>query len=266
MARISYLSNDGFLVETRDNIIVFDPSHDPGRTIIKALERNPEKPVVFLVSCRENFNHRIFNLGQNHRRAYILSNDIELRGADDKDPIQGMSGSDIVNDVYGLRIQAFKCNAGGVAYVVTTAEGETYLHTGNMQPLPDIEGDIHRTAYKIDEMIRDQRLRREDEHDRAEFETDVRRIAAEYPRVDVVFADIDRRSGRDGLDGFRFIVSAIRAEYYVPMHFRGDDKKELNSLRDDMKAVLGDAETKVLYLHTPDHFTHVDLAETVAKN
>ena len=49
------------------------------------------------------------------------------------------------------------------------------------------------------------------------------------------------------------------------MHFRGDDKKELNSLRDDMKAVLGDAETKVLYLHTPDHFTHVDLAETVAK-
>lgn len=74
MAKITYLSNMGFAVETPDVLLVFDDYNDPAHTVVKALEHNPALPVVFLASDHRRFNKAIFNIGQNHKRQYLLAN------------------------------------------------------------------------------------------------------------------------------------------------------------------------------------------------
>ena len=78
MTKITYLDHSGFMVKSDKVIMVFDYSRDPAHKVVKTLEKYPDMPVVFFVSHNkpEHFTHEIFNLGQSHERAYVISNEI----------------------------------------------------------------------------------------------------------------------------------------------------------------------------------------------
>ncbi len=82
--KITFLENSGFMVVTDKAVIIFDYFHDPANKVVKELEHKPELPVVFFVSHHhsDHFNNEIFNLGQNHRREYVISNDVRTRVRD----------------------------------------------------------------------------------------------------------------------------------------------------------------------------------------
>lgn len=123
MAKITYLSNMGFAVETPDVLLVFDDYNDPAHTVVKALEHNPALPVVFLVSDHRRFNKAIFNLGQNHKRQYLLANNCP--GVADSDmPTQYMApGDQVENLLGGVSVKALASDDSGLVYVVTTKDG-----------------------------------------------------------------------------------------------------------------------------------------------
>lgn len=59
--------------------MVFDYYRDPAHKVKKTLEHRPDLPVVFFVTHRhhDHFSHEIFDLGQSHKRQYIISNDVK---------------------------------------------------------------------------------------------------------------------------------------------------------------------------------------------
>ncbi|MDE6153798.1 MAG: MBL fold metallo-hydrolase [Muribaculaceae bacterium] len=81
MEKITYLDHSGFAVVTPTAILVFDYYRDPAHSLKKVLHEYPSRPVIFLVSHHheDHFNRDIFDLAQDHKRTYVLSNDIESK-------------------------------------------------------------------------------------------------------------------------------------------------------------------------------------------
>lgn len=206
--KITFLENSGFMVITDRAILVFDYFHDPAHKVVKALEHFPELPVLFFVSHnhKDHFNTDIFNLGQNHRRQYIISNDV--RGIADTDlPIQWMSRGDIIEDLPGVtKVEALGSTDRGVSFAVTLPDGKRIFHAG----------DLNCWHWK------DVSTPREVEQAVNLFETEVDRIAAKYPEFYVAFFPVDARQGQDTAMGAASFIEKIQVRHFFPMHFGGN--------------------------------------------
>ncbi len=197
------------MVETGDVIMVFDYFRDPSHSVVKTLEKQPAKPVVFFVSHRhpDHYNPDIFNLAQNHKRVYVLSNDVEARDTNSRLAIQGMSAGDAVEDLPGgLSVKAYPSTDEGVSFMVTTKDGRKLFHAG----------DLNLWHWK--EVSTD----REVERATMEFRKALREIADENPAVDVAFFPVDVRQGKDFAAGAVEFVEAVKTTDFFPMHFDGD--------------------------------------------
>lgn len=128
--QITKLERSGYMLEYPTFFLVFNYTRDEGHHLEKAISHDPDKAVVFFVTHnhRYTFNTDIFNLAQNHRRVYVLSNDIPTREIHDTDPIAWMSGGDSIEDVAGkgINVEAFKAGDNGVAYYVTTPDSTVF--------------------------------------------------------------------------------------------------------------------------------------------
>ena len=227
MAKITYLSNMGFAVETPDVLLVFDDYNDPAHTVVKALEHNPALPVVFLVSDHRRFNKAIFNLGQNHKRQYLLANNCP--GVADSDmPTQYMApGDQVENLLGGVSVKAFASDDSGLVYVVTTKDGAVIMHGGSLSPVSE-------------------------EH----FATALNRIKASVPQIDLAFVAIDERLGKNATAGIKKAVETLEIANAVPMGFEGEHSE---ACRFDQYDLLSDVSTRFHCIHTPGEGVRIKL-------
>ena len=205
---ITYLDNSGFMVEFPKVILIFDYYRDPAHCVVKTLEHKPDVPVIILVTHnhRDHFNTDIFNLGQSHRRLYVLSNDIPVREIHDDMPIDWMSRGDIIEGLpEGIKVHAFGSTDAGVSYLVVFPEGDTIFHAGDLN------------LWHWDE----ENTPREVEKARSLFTTELNRISESIAAVDVAFFPVDVRQGTNCAAGAEKFLSAIAVKNFFPMHFKG---------------------------------------------
>lgn len=140
--QITKLDRSGYMLEFPDYILVFNYTRDEGHHVEKTLRSNPDKAVVFLVSHnhRYTFDTDIFNMAQNQRRIYVLSNDIPTREIHDDMPIDWMSAGDRIENVDNkdIRIEALRIGEAGdgVGYYVTAGD-TTILYGGQLGKVTD---------------------------------------------------------------------------------------------------------------------------------
>lgn len=117
MAKITYLEHSGFAVTLDDVILVFDDTRDPSHALHHILDKNPDKQVVFFISHRDpgHYNHAIFEMAQNHKRTYVVSNEVPAQDIPSTLNVAGMSAGDVIEGLPGnLRVKAYGAKAGGL--------------------------------------------------------------------------------------------------------------------------------------------------------
>jgi len=203
---ITYLSHSGFAVATADVVMVFDYCRDPADALAGVLDAAPGLPVVFFVSRAhpDHYNPDIFFLAQDRCRAYILSSDTNPRCAGPQCGILTMGAGDRADDIPGgLSVQAYGSTDAGVCFAVTTRDGKTIFHAGDLNNWHWAESNPPREVARAD----------------AEFRRALARIARGHPSLDVAFFPVDVRQGRDFAVGATEFVEAIRVTDFFPMHF-----------------------------------------------
>ncbi len=215
MNQITYLDHSGFMIKNADVIMVFDYYRDPAHKVVKALEHNPDTPVVFFVSHRhhDHFSHDIFNLGQNHRRLYILSNDIVDKDVHFDMPINWMSPGDSLEDqLGGINVKAYGTTGKGCSFAVTTSDGKHIFHAGELgEPLSHNDNAPTEIA-KFNE----------------KFKVAINRIASEQPSFDLAMMAVDTIDGPDFAMGATLFLEKVNVATFVPYHTHDSSDKACN--------------------------------------
>lgn len=238
--KITYLDHSGFAVTLPDAILVLDYYRDPSHALHKILSHNPEKPVVFFASHRhpDHYNPGIFELAQDRRRTYILSNDVPARAIPSTLNVQGMSPGDIVENVPGCaRIKAYGSTDVGISFFITTTDGKTIFHAG----------DLNLWHWK-DEFTTAQQVKASQKFDHV-----LNRIKSEVSEIDVAMFPVDPRQGQDFAEGAHRFLAAIKVDHFFPMHFWGEYKEAC-----DFPAYAGSTATDYHCLHTPGSSVDID--------
>lgn len=213
MAKVTYLDNSGFIVKTDDAFYVFDYYRDPAHRLVKELEHNPDLPVIFFASGphTSHYNPEIFNLAQNHKRAYVASGQVVSKIGDTEENTATLVAGDKIEDVLGTgtTVEAFGSTESGVSFVVTTKDGKVILHGGDLAP-------VH-----LDENPKKDNPRSVE----AKFETVVNRIAEKYPVIDLAFIAVDPLTGSDYAKGAVYLTEKADVKNLVPMHYHGKVKE-----------------------------------------
>lgn len=210
--KVTYLSHSGFIVTLPDALLVFDYLNDPAHALHKALDANPQLPVIFFVSHSHNdhFNPGIFEMAQNHNRTYVISNDVKAMRIPSTLAVAGMSAGDRVEDLPGgIKVTAYGSTDKGVSFLVTTSSDETIFHAG----------DLNLWQWK------EESTQREINEARNAFDVIVNRIASEVDNIDVAMFPVDNRQGNGYAEGASIFLSKIKVRNFFPMHF-GHDYKE----------------------------------------
>ena len=172
MNRVTFLDHSGFIVTTDDAVMVFDYYRDPAHALKHVLDNNENKPVVFFVTHHhpDHYSKSIYELAQNHKRTYVLSNDVYPQNVPSDLAVAGMSKGDIIEDLPGIKsVKAYGSTDEGVSFLVTTTSGETIFHAGDLN-------DWH---------WQDEASMKEVEKANGQFRVAVNRIASEVPSVDI---------------------------------------------------------------------------------
>lgn len=242
--KVTYLDNSGFMVETDEIFLVFDYFRDPAHKVVKALEHHPDKPVIFLVSHahRDHFNTSIFDLGQNRRRVYVLSNDVDSQKVHSDLPVAWMSAGDIVEDLPGgVMVHAYGSTDAGVSFVVQFKGGYTIFHAGDLNNWHWDEENTEREAQKA----------------REHFTSVVRRIADDRRRFDIAFFPVDTRQGENCASGAEQFLDTFEVRNFFPMHFNGDYARACDF--EDYKLSPAAAARSTLYcLHKPGQSVEIE--------
>lgn len=216
MDRITYLEHSGFAVTLPSVIMVFDYMRDPSHALKRILDQNPDKPVVFFVSHdhHDHYNKSIFEIAQNHKRVYVMANEVLADKIPSTLAVQGMSAGDYVENLPGIKdVKAYGSTDEGVSFYVETADGPTFFHAGDLNDWHWQEESTELEVAKAD----------------ADFKKIVNRIAQEHPAIDVVMFPVDVRQGNDFARGARIFMENIKVGDFFPMHFDGDYKEACNS-------------------------------------
>lgn len=210
MTKVTYLSHSGFAVTLDNVILVFDYYRDPSHALHRILDDNLDKPVAFFVTHRhkDHFKSDIFEIAQNHKRIYIISNDVPAQDIPSTLAVQGMSHGDYIEDLPGsLAVRAYGSTDKGVSFMVTTADGTKIFHAGDLNDWN--WGKQSKESAK--------------EH--AEFEKIVNHIASDNPEVNIAFFPVDVRLGKEAGSGAKYFMGKVKVEDFFPMHFNGDYKE-----------------------------------------
>ncbi len=205
MYKVSYLDRNGFVVTNDDVIMVFDYYSDPAHTVEHALKEFPEKPVVFFVTSHVNshLNKSIYEIAQNHKRVYVMSNDVYPQNVPSTIDVAGMSKGDIIEDLPGgLTVKAYGTAEKGVAFLVTDKDGRKIFHAGAMDD-PEVVNKIAEKKGDND----------------CKTGVAVNRVASDVNEIFIAFfpADIDTDS-HVAHHAFQFLKE-IKVNNLFPIHF-----------------------------------------------
>lgn len=206
--KITYLDNSGFVITNDDVIMVFDYYRDPSHSLNHILGNKPDTPVVFFVSHRhqDHYNPGIYEIAQNHRRVYVVSNDVTASKIPSTLEVQGMSPGDSVENLPGnIRVKAYGSTDEGCSFLVSLPDGSKIFHGGDLN-------DWH---------WQDESSIREVEKANNDFLKIVNRIAEDNPILDVAMIAVDPRMGSDFARGARLFLDKIKVAHFFPMHFNG---------------------------------------------
>lgn len=213
MKKVTYLDHSGFAVSTPAAIMVFDYYKDPDKKLEKVLRENEEVPVLFFVTHHhaDHFNTSIFELAQNRKRVYILSNDIFSKLVPKTGiEVAWMSAGDIIEQIPGVkRVEACGSTDAGVSYAITLPDDTLLFHAGDLNDWH--WGDVSTPA--------------ESQAAQAHFEKIVNNIAQDYPNMHIVMFPVDARMGTDFARGANIFLSKIQVDYFFPMHFWDQPQK-----------------------------------------
>ena len=213
MTKVTYLDHSGFAVTTPEAVMVFDYYKDPDRKLEKVLREAPDQDVVFFVSHHhpDHFNTSIFELAQDRRRTYVLSNDIFSRLVPQTGlSVAWMSPGDTIEQVPGVKkVEAFRSTDAGVAYAVTLPDGKVVFHAGDLN------------AWHWGEVSTPSEARDAEAH----FTRIVNRVAEEYPRMYIAMFPVDARIGEGFARGASIFLFRIKVDNFFPMHFWGEPQK-----------------------------------------
>lgn len=211
MLKVTYLGHSGFAVVTTTAILVFDYYTDKADVLKKVLDENKNLPVIFLVSHHhpDHFNPAIFNLAQNHTRAYVLSNDIKSKYVPSDLAAAWVSPDDEIEQLPGrIDVKAFGSTDAGVSFLVTLPDGMTIFHAG----------DLNYWHWSKESTLEEVKIAY------GRFVHIIRHLKSVAPDIDLVFFPVDPRLGQDYADGARLFLENINVKYFFPMHFWGDYK------------------------------------------
>lgn len=214
MNRVTYLEHSGFAVELPTVILVFDYIRDPSHALKKMLDKAPDKPVIFFVSHNHpsHYDNSIYEIAQSHPREFVMSNDVPAKDIPDTLDVQGMSATDYIEGIPGLKsVKAYRSTGKGVSFYVETEDGPTIFHAG----------ELNDWQHEPDKKAQDK--------ESAKFVEIIRYIASEHPQVDTAFFPVDVRQGNDFARGAREFLQTIKVKDFFPMHFDGDYRKACNS-------------------------------------
>jgi len=205
--RVTYLANNGFMVQTDDIILVFDYYRDPSHSVVKALEKSHDLPIMFFVSHSDYFSDDIFNLAQSRKHVYALSCDTIIHRQDSKLTILSINNDNTADNMPdGLRVKAYRSAYNYVSFRVTLRNGRTIFHAGGLN------------MWHWKEKFSD--------NDTADivfaFKNALRRIADENKHFDLAFFPVDQRQGNDFAQWAAEFIEAINISDFFPTHFAGD--------------------------------------------
>ena len=136
MLNVTYLDHSGFAITTPAAIMVFDYYKDPDKKLEHLLKISPEKPVLFFVSHHhpDHFNTSIFELAQDRKRTYILSNDIFSKLVPKEGiSVAWMSAGDVIDQIPGTKeVKAYGSTDAGVSFAITLEDGSVIFHAGDL--------------------------------------------------------------------------------------------------------------------------------------
>lgn len=235
MTKVTYLDHSGFAVTTDDAILVFDYYRDPAHALHKLLSHHAELPVVFFATHRhpDHFNPSIFEMAQDRRRVYVLSNDIRPQYIPSNLAVQGMSHGDVVEDLPGCkRVKAYGSTDVGISFFVTLTDGTTVFHAGDLNLWHWKDQYTDRQVVKAGE----------------KFDRVLNQIKSEVSEIDIVMFPVDPRQGTDFAEGAHRFLNAVKVKHFFPMHFWGEYHEAC-----DFPAYAPDDATQYHCLHTPGH-------------
>ncbi len=237
--KVTYLDNSGFVITLKDAILVFDYYRDPSHALNKILGDKPDAPVVFFVSHRhpDHYNPGIYEIAQNHRRVYVMSNDVPAMKIPSTLEVQGMSVGDYVESLPGgISVRAYGSTDAGVSFLVTLADGRKIFHGG----------DLNAWHWQDESTIK------EVEEANAAFMKIVNRVASDNPEMFMAMLAVDPRQGSDFARGARIFLDKVKVQNFFPMHFNGRADEACTFMEYASNAV------KSYCLHNPGHSIELD--------
>ncbi|MCM1519107.1 MAG: hypothetical protein NC117_10750 [Pseudoflavonifractor sp.] len=235
--KVTYLDHCGYMVTTDKAIIVFDYFRDPSHALHKALEDHPYFPVVFFMSHYPKdrpYHPDIYEIAQNHKRTYVMSNGILPQGIPSDLAVAGMSAGDILEDLPGIKeVKAYKStDKGSVTFVVTLDDGHKIFHGGNIGEYKWHGGEApsERDIAKAEE----------------EFKVIINHIASEVPEVYIGMFPLYTGQASDFTKYAKEYLQTIKTDNYFPMNI-GDTYSEAC----DFDSYVLTPGTKCHCLHNP---------------
>lgn len=242
MTTVTYLDHSGFALTTPKAILVFDYYKDPDKKLEKVLKDAEGKEVIFFVSHHhpDHFNTSIFELAQEFKRTYVLSNDIFSKIVPKKGlQVAWMSACDVIEQIPGIKqVKAYGSTDAGVSFAVTLDDGSIVFHAGDLNDWHWSEESPKRDAEKAE----------------AKFNKIINRISEEIPRVNIAMFPVDARQGADFAKGAQIFLEKVKVDNFFPMHFWGEPQKAC----DFESYVPAGVATKCYCLDSPGKSVEID--------
>lgn len=182
---ITYLKNDGFVIELDTHILLFDYYKGPLPTF------NPNKPLYVFVSHqhRDHYNPAIYTI-LHPTIQYILSDDIDNKGVK-----MACNQTIQIDDV---SIQTLLSTDIGVAFIVTV-ENKLIYHAGDLN------------WWHWDNEPEEDNLYQE-----ITFKQEINKI--KHLSFDVMMIPLDPRLEDSATLGMEYILNNVTTKYVLPMH------------------------------------------------
>jgi L-ascorbate metabolism protein UlaG (beta-lactamase superfamily) len=205
--KIHYLYHDGFIVETKSHILIFDYYNNKSTNDNRHLNAgvipdeifNTDKTVYVFVSHshEDHFNPLIFNWKNiNTKIEYILSSDIEVKATYPEHRIISEGDTIQFNDV---SIKAYGSTDAGVSFLVNI-DGITMFHAGDLN-----------WWHWYDESD-------EDNLNMAKaFKSQIAKLKDES--IDIAFFPVDPRLKDYYYLGGEYFIESLSPKMFIPMHF-----------------------------------------------
>lgn len=209
--KINYLYNSGFIVETENNLLIFDyyldNAHDKDKHVqngyigAKDISTNKKIFVFSSHSHYDHFNPVIFTWKQfNNNINYILSSDIRSK-KDDSIHYLAPYGNICIDNV---QIKTFGSTDLGVSFHVFVDEVSIF-HAGDLNWW-DWYDEPEENNLKMEQ----------------DFKNEISKIKAE--KIDIGFFPVDPRLKESYYLGGEYFIKAVNPKLFIPMHFGNNFK------------------------------------------